>query len=268
MGLLPLEFTDCFLDSPYFRENLKAHEKQLEQTSVSIKTLITGIQDVLESAKKLSLAKKNLADTLDNCQFDCLGSTLTDDEILIASSLKQFAKFLSAMEDEMNGILSQANEKFITPLLNFRKDQIGSVKQTKKAFDKATSKLCTAQDKYVAISGKKEESLAEASETVRLEQKNLNSSSLEYVYLMHVVQERKKFEFVEALLAFTQSWVNYYRRGNAVATEQEEYMADLKSRVSKTRENFSANIEKVEDLKEKMLSSPQDPGLTNKMYTR
>ena len=103
---------------------------------------------------------------------------------------------------------------------------------------------------------------------MRLEQRSVNSSSLEYVGLLHTVQERKKFEFVEALLAFTQSWVNYYRRGNAVATEQEEYMTDLKSRVSKTRENFSANIEKVEDLKEKMLSSPQDPGLTNKMYTR
>ena len=39
--------------------------------------------------------------------------------------------------------------------------------------------LNTSQDKYVAMSGKREESLAEASETLRLEQRNLNSSSLE-----------------------------------------------------------------------------------------
>lgn len=31
MGLLPLEFSDCLVDSPYFRENLKQHEKQLDQ---------------------------------------------------------------------------------------------------------------------------------------------------------------------------------------------------------------------------------------------
>ena len=37
------------------------------------------------------------------------------------------------------------------------------------------------QDKYVAMSGKREESLAEASETLRMEQRNLNSCSLEYV---------------------------------------------------------------------------------------
>ena len=33
MGLLPLEFSDCLIDSPYFRENLKAHEKQLDRVS-------------------------------------------------------------------------------------------------------------------------------------------------------------------------------------------------------------------------------------------
>ena len=268
MGLLPLEFSDCLLDSPYFRENLKAHEKQLDQTSVSIKALIGGIQEVLDSAKLLIKAKRALADTLQSCQFDCLGTTLTDDEILISSSLKQFAKFLSGMEEEMNGILLQANEKFITPLLNFRKDQIGSVKNTKKSFDKATAKLCAAQDRYVGLSGRKEESLAEAAETLRHETRSLNSSSLEYVHLMHVVQERKKFEFVEAIMDFTHSWVDYYKRGNAVACEQAEYMADLKSRVSKTRDNFSATVESYQSLKDKLLTSSQDPGRLNKMYTR
>ena len=81
----------------------------------------------------------------------------------------------------MNGILLQANEKFITPLLNFRK-QIGSVKQTKKGFDKATSKLCSAQDKYVAMSGKKEESLAEAAETVGFSTLLSNCTDLTNLY--------------------------------------------------------------------------------------
>ena len=57
MGLLPLEFSDCVLDSPYFRENLKAHEKQLDQTSTDIKAIIKDIQDVLDAAKILSKAK-------------------------------------------------------------------------------------------------------------------------------------------------------------------------------------------------------------------
>ena len=49
-------------------------------------------------------------------------------------------------------------------------------------------RFCSTQDRYINLSSKKEESLAEAAEAVRFERRNLNESSLEYVYLMHVVQ--------------------------------------------------------------------------------
>ena len=199
MGLLPLEFSDCMLDSPYFRENLKAHEKQLDQTSNDIKTIIKDIQDVLDAAKILSKAKRTLAQSLANFQFDCLGTSLTDDEVIISNSLREFSKCLSLVEDEMDRMLEHAHEKYIQPLVTFRKDQIGSVRKTKKDFDKQTSRFCAAQDRYVNLGSKKEESLAEAAESARYEKRNLTASSLEYVYLMHVVQERKKFEFVERL---------------------------------------------------------------------
>ena len=64
MGLLPLEFSDCLHDSFHFRENLKANKKQLDQTSISIKALISGIQELLDSTKLLIKAKHALADTL------------------------------------------------------------------------------------------------------------------------------------------------------------------------------------------------------------
>lgn len=52
VGLLPLEFTDCLTDSPYFRENLHAHEKELEKTSQQIKRLIKEVKDLLSAAKR------------------------------------------------------------------------------------------------------------------------------------------------------------------------------------------------------------------------
>lgn len=51
MGLLPLEFTDCLTDSPYFRENLHAHEKELEKTSLAIKQLIKEVKDLVNAAR-------------------------------------------------------------------------------------------------------------------------------------------------------------------------------------------------------------------------
>ena len=102
--------------------------------------LFLNLQDVVEAAKTVSKAKRTLAASLSNFQFDCLGTSLTDDEIIIANSLKEFARFLNEVEDEMDRFLDHAHEKFIQPLVDFRKKQIGSVKMTKKDFDKSTAR--------------------------------------------------------------------------------------------------------------------------------
>ena len=51
MGLQPLEFSDCLTDSPYFREKLHTHEKELERTNKAIKGLISECKDLLDAAK-------------------------------------------------------------------------------------------------------------------------------------------------------------------------------------------------------------------------
>jgi len=50
MGLQPLEFSECLTDSPYFREKLHAHEKELARTSKAIKGLISQCRDLLQAA--------------------------------------------------------------------------------------------------------------------------------------------------------------------------------------------------------------------------
>ncbi|VFV47505.1 ophn1 protein [Lynx pardinus] len=40
MGHPPLEFSDCYLDSPDFRERLKCYELELERTNKFIKDVI------------------------------------------------------------------------------------------------------------------------------------------------------------------------------------------------------------------------------------
>ena len=112
MGLLPLEFTDCLQDSPYFRltsspiipsiiiqdnfwktihrtpsqvhthlvenfsfrDSLHSHEKELERTSQNIKELIKEVKNLVGAAKNLSRAQRSLSDHLVNFKFDCIGS--------------------------------------------------------------------------------------------------------------------------------------------------------------------------------------------------
>lgn len=50
-ALPPLEFTDCLADSPFFRDNLHIHEKELERTSHQIKRLEKEVKDLISAAK-------------------------------------------------------------------------------------------------------------------------------------------------------------------------------------------------------------------------
>ena len=49
--LPPLEFTEALTDSPEFREKLRQHESELENTSNAIKTLIKKLNEVMVANK-------------------------------------------------------------------------------------------------------------------------------------------------------------------------------------------------------------------------
>ena len=60
MGLEPLEFAECLTDSPFFREKLHDHERELEKTSKHIKALISDGKELLHAAKGTNAITYNL----------------------------------------------------------------------------------------------------------------------------------------------------------------------------------------------------------------
>ena len=45
------------------------------------------------------------------------------------------------------------------PLENFRKEQIGAVKERKKKFEKQTAKFCASQERYLGLSTKNKDTV-------------------------------------------------------------------------------------------------------------
>ena len=107
----------------------------------------------------LSNAQRRLSQRLTDFKFECIGNNQTEDEMVIANSLKEFGKLIAAIEDEKDRLLDRAYEQFIIPLENFRKEHIGAVKERKKKFEKQTAKFCASQEKYLGLSTKKQDTL-------------------------------------------------------------------------------------------------------------
>ncbi|XP_063793146.1 oligophrenin-1 isoform X2 [Pseudophryne corroboree] len=253
----PLEFSDCYLDSPVFRESLKGYEQELEKTNKFIKDVIKDGNALIGAIKGYSSAIQKFAQTLQNFQFDFIGDTLTDDEINIAESFKEFSDLLQEVEIERMMMLQNADDMLIKPLETFRKDQIGLTKERKKKFDRDSEKFYSMLDKHLHLSSKKKEAqLQEADMQVDKEKQNFYQSSLEYVYQIQEVQESKKFSIVEPVLAFLHCLFTSNSLTFELTQDFLPYKQQLQLSLQNTRNHFCSTREEMEDLKKRMTDAP------------
>uniref|UniRef100_A0A669C4L6 Rho GTPase-activating protein 42 n=1 Tax=Oreochromis niloticus TaxID=8128 RepID=A0A669C4L6_ORENI len=207
----------------------------------------------------LSLAVQRFSQSLQEFQFECIGDAETDDEVNIAQSLKEFSQLLSTMEEERKRLIQNADDVLISPLEKFRKEQIGAVKEEKKQFDKETERYYSVLEKHLSLSSKKKESqLHEADSQMSKDRQIFYDASLQYVFKIQEVQERKKFEFVEPLLAFLQGLFTFYHEGYELASEFEPYKQQLQFNLQNARNNFESTRAEVERLMKRIRSAEED----------
>ncbi|KAF7205989.1 oligophrenin-1 isoform X1 [Nothobranchius furzeri] len=258
MGHPPLEFSDCYKDSPDFRETLKCYELELERTNKFLKELIKDGNSVIAAIKGYSLAVQKFSQTLSTFQFDFIGDSLTDDEINIAESFQEFAGLLQEVEHDRMMMIQNATTLLIKPLEKFRKEQIGATKEKKKKFEKEGEKYYSLLDKHLNLSAKKKESqLQEADDLLDKERVNFYDSSVEYVYQIHQVQDRKKFDVVEPVLAFLHSIFTI--NSLVVETTQDfmPYKQELQLSLQNTRNHYESTCEELEELMMRMKEPSQ-----------
>uniref|UniRef100_A0A8C6NN70 Rho GTPase activating protein 42 n=1 Tax=Nothobranchius furzeri TaxID=105023 RepID=A0A8C6NN70_NOTFU len=173
----------------------------------------------------LSAAVQKFSQSLQEFQFECIGDAETDDEVNIAQSFKEFSQLLNTVEEERRRLIQNADDVLITPLEKFRKEQIGAAK---------------------------------ADTQIDKERQVFYDASLEYVFKIQEVQEKKKFEFVEPLLAFLQGLFTFYHEGYELAHEFEPYKQQLQFNLQNTRNNFVSTKQEVEKLMNRIRSADQD----------
>ncbi|KRT79233.1 Pleckstrin homology domain containing protein [Oryctes borbonicus] len=215
--------------------------------------------------QQLSQAQRSFAKCLEGFKFECIGSTQTDDERVICKSLEEFSRLINAIEDERGRMLDNGYAQVLQILEDFRKKQIGGVKTGKKKFDKQTTKFCQSQERYLNLTVKKQNTvtLQEADASVDMAERHFYNASMEYVYLIQEVHERKKFEFVETLLSFMFSWLTFYHQGYEVAKDFQPYMIDLQCKIQKTRDNFEDYSSKLRKRMAEVQKQTQEEPLRN-----
>ncbi|XP_030643899.1 rho GTPase-activating protein 10 [Chanos chanos] len=259
MGLLPLEFSECYLDSPNFREKIKAHEAELDRTNRFIKELYKDGKNLINATKQLGMAQRKFAQCLGEFQFEYIGDAKTDDERCIDESLQEFSSFLKNLEDQRELMMSNITETLMKPLEKFRKEQLGSAKAERKKYEKETEKYYSSLEKLLNMSAKKREQLLqEADVQVETLRQHFQDESLEYVCKLQEIQERKKFECVEPMLAFFQTVFTFYHQGYELAKDFDHYKRALQINIQNTRSRFEGTRSEVYELMKRTKETPQE----------
>lgn len=259
MGLHPLEFSECYLDSPSFREKIKAHEAELDKTNRFIKELYKDGKNLINATKQLGMAQRKFAQCLGEFQFEYVGDAKTDDEKCIDESLQEFSSFLKNLEDQRELMMRNITETLMKPLEKFRKDHLGTVRAERKKYEKETEKYYSSLEKLLNMSAKKKEpQLQEADYQVETMRQHFQEESLDYVCRLQEIQERKKFECVEPMLAFFQTVFTFYHQGFELAKDFDHYKRALQINIQNTRSRFEGARSEVFELMKRIREAPQE----------
>ncbi|XP_031608042.1 rho GTPase-activating protein 10 isoform X2 [Oreochromis aureus] len=259
MGLHPLEFSECYLDSPSFRDKIKSHEAELDKTNRFIKELYKDGKNLINATKQLGMAQRKFAQCLGEFQFEYIGDAKTDDEKCIDESLQEFSAFLKNLEDQRELMMRNITETLMKPLEKFRKEQLGALRTERKRYEKETEKYYSSLEKLLNMSSKKKEpQLQEADTQVEVMRKHFQEESLDYVCKLQEIQERKKFECVEPMLAFFQTVFTFYHQGFELAKDFDHYKRALQINIQNTRNRFEGTRSEVNELMKRIREAPQE----------
>uniref|UniRef100_A0A669D647 Rho GTPase-activating protein 10 n=1 Tax=Oreochromis niloticus TaxID=8128 RepID=A0A669D647_ORENI len=259
MGLHPLEFSECYLDSPSFRDKIKSHEAELDKTNRFIKELYKDGKNLINATKQLGMAQRKFAQCLGEFQFEYIGDAKTDDEKCIDESLQEFSAFLKNLEDQRELMMRNITETLMKPLEKFRKEQLGALRAERKRYEKETEKYYSSLEKLLNMSSKKKEpQLQEADTQVEIMRKHFQEESLDYVCKLQEIQERKKFECVEPMLAFFQTVFTFYHQGFELAKDFDHYKRALQINIQNTRNRFEGTRSEVNELMKRIREAPQE----------
>uniref|UniRef100_A0A671US64 Rho GTPase-activating protein 10 n=1 Tax=Sparus aurata TaxID=8175 RepID=A0A671US64_SPAAU len=256
MGLHPLEFSECYLDSPCFREKIKAHEAELDKTNRFIKELYKDGKNLINATKQLGMAQRKFAHLLGEFQFEYIGDAKTDDEKCIDESLQEFSSFLRNLEDQRE-LMVRTTIFFSSymPLLIL----LNLLKAERKKYEKETEKYYSSLEKLLNMSAKKKEpQLQEADIQVETMRQHFQEESLDYVCKLQEIQERKKFECVEPMLAFFQTVFTFYHQGFELAKDFDHYKRALQINIQNTRSRFEGARSEVYELMKRIRETPQE----------
>ncbi|KAJ8258111.1 hypothetical protein GJAV_G00193270 [Gymnothorax javanicus] len=201
--------------------NIDEVETEVVEIEAKLDKLVKLCSGMIEAGKAYISANKLFISGIRDLSQQC-----KKDE-MISECLEKCGESLREIVNYQTILFDQAQRSVKQQLHNFVKEDVRKFKETKKQFDKVREDMEIAHVKNAQAPRNKPHEVEEATSTLSITRKCFRHLALDYVLQINVLQAKKKFEILDAMLSFMQSQCTLYQQGYNLLQEIDPYMKKL-----------------------------------------
>ncbi|XP_041859375.1 arf-GAP with coiled-coil, ANK repeat and PH domain-containing protein 3 isoform X4 [Melanotaenia boesemani] len=218
---MTVDFEDCIKDSPRFRANIDEVETEVVEIEAKLDKLVKLCSGMIEAGKTYISANKLFVNGIRDLSQQC-----KKDE-MISECLEKCGESLQEIINYHMILFDQAQRSVKQQLHNFVKEDVRKFKETKKHFDRVREDMEIAQVKNAQAPRNKPHEVEEATSTLSITRKCFRHLALDYVLQINVLQAKKKFEILDAMLSFMHAQYSLFQQGYNLLDDIDPYMKKL-----------------------------------------
>ncbi|XP_041801398.1 arf-GAP with coiled-coil, ANK repeat and PH domain-containing protein 3 isoform X4 [Chelmon rostratus] len=218
---MTVDFEECIKDSPRFRANIDEVETEVVEIEAKLDKLVKLCSGMIEAGKAYVSANKLFVNGIRDLSQQC-----KKDE-MISECLEKCGESLQEIINYHMILFDQAQRSVKQQLHNFVKEDVRKFKETKKHFDRVREDMEIAQVKNAQAPRNKPHEVEEATGTLSITRKCFRHLALDYVLQINVLQAKKKFEILDAMLSFMHAQYSLFQQGYNLLDEIDPYMKKL-----------------------------------------
>ncbi|KAL3978007.1 homeodomain interacting protein kinase [Sarotherodon galilaeus] len=218
---MTVDFEECIKDSPRFRAGIDDVETDVVEIEAKLDKLVKLCSGMIEAGRAYVSANKLFVNGIRDLSQQC------KKEEMISECLEKCGESLQEMVNYHTILFDQAQRSIKQQLHTFIKEDIRKFKDTKKQFDRVREDMELAQVKNAQAPRNKVHEAEEATQALILSRKAFRHLALDYVLQINVLQAKKKFEILDAMLSFMRAQYTLFQQGFNILDEIDPYMKKL-----------------------------------------
>uniref|UniRef100_A0A4X2MAT2 Arf-GAP with coiled-coil, ANK repeat and PH domain-containing protein n=1 Tax=Vombatus ursinus TaxID=29139 RepID=A0A4X2MAT2_VOMUR len=203
------------------RATIDEVETDVVEIEAKLDKLVKLCSGMIEAGKVYITTNKHFVSGVRDLSQQC-----RNDEV-VSECLQKFGDSLQEMINYHMILFDQAQRSVRQQLHNFVKDDVRKFKETKKQFDKVREDMEMSLVKNAQAPRHRPHEVEEATGALTLTRKCFRHLALDYVLQINVLQAKKKFEILDAMLSFMHAQYAFFQQGYSLLHQLDPYMKKL-----------------------------------------